>query len=105
MERALMYSHYYICKKPNMSKKHDAKALFDSVKDVVRGTHGAGEEARGTFNGFIDHALHDERAEVEDRAVAAKGREQLSGAEKRLEAGNERGEAHAQKSGSGSHFH
>jgi len=106
-----MHTHYYINKKPNMSasKKAEVKALFGNVKDAVLGVHGAGEEVRGKVNGFIDHAMHDERGEQKDRAVAAKGHEQLSGLERRLDIEHEHGatfgHTHTQKMGAGSHFH
>lgn len=54
-----MYSHYYTCKKPNMSRNKDAKTLLASVKDVAVRAHGVGEEAR------------------EDRTVAPKGHERF----------------------------
>lgn len=54
-----MYSHYYLCKKPNMLRNKEAKALLASIEDVVVGASGVREEAR------------------EDRTVAAKGRERL----------------------------
>lgn len=38
-----MYSHYYMVKKPNMSKHKDAKARLASARDEA---HGAGEERR-----------------------------------------------------------
>lgn len=110
MERALVYSHYYVCKKPyTLSRKQEAKALFDNVKEVVMGAHGAGEEARGKFNGFVDHAFHDDRGEQEDRAVAAKGHQQLNGLERKLDIEQKHGatstHSHTQTSGAGSHFH
>jgi hypothetical protein len=52
-----MHSHYYICKKPNMSRNKDVKAPLASVQAVVVGAHGVGEEAR------------------EDRTLAPKGHE------------------------------
>ena len=110
MERALIHTHFYISKQPNMSsKKEEAKTLFGSVKDAVVGVHGAGEEARGKFNGFIDHALYDKRGEQKDRAVAQKGHDQMSGLERKLDIEHEHGatlgHTHAQKTGAGSHFH
>jgi hypothetical protein len=51
----MMYSHFYICKKPYMSKKQDANIIFGGVGDAGLGVRRAGEEARGTLNRLIDH--------------------------------------------------
>ena len=51
----MMYSHYYICKKPNISKRKEININFGGFDEAVVSARGAGAEARGTLTRLIDH--------------------------------------------------
>lgn len=70
MERAMMYSHYYLNKKPNILKRQ--KAVLANIENAAIGV-----------NGLIDHTLRSGRRESRDCLLA----ETTRGPERRRDVG------------------